>query len=87
MSDDALNDFCDWLEAEAAHTMACPADCPLCLAADKLKKLQAKVEVLETALWRCLAQSDELTDKQFRDKFKRLCGDLFRPEEQEVKGE
>jgi len=29
-------------------------------------------------LWKCLAQSDELTDKQFRDKFKRLCGDLFR---------
>ena len=45
--------------------------------------LQTRVEELESALWKCLAQSDELTDKQFRDKFKRLCGDLFRPKEQE----
>jgi len=43
-----------------------------------VNSLQAKVEELEAALWKCLAQSDELTDKQFRDKFKRLCGDLFR---------
>ncbi len=50
---------------------------------EQYAELQAKVEELETALWKCLAESDELTDKQFRDKFKRLCGDLFRPKEQE----
>jgi hypothetical protein len=46
VSDDALNEFCDWLESVPAHTIACPADCPLCLAADKLKTLQAKVDEL-----------------------------------------
>jgi hypothetical protein len=44
MSDDALNDFCDWLEAEAAHTINCPFDCPLCSASAKIKELQAAVK-------------------------------------------
>ena len=43
------------------------------------QSLRARITALESSLWKCLAESDELTDKQFRDKFKQLCGDLFRP--------